>query len=94
MREEMIDLKLNGVMRNEGEVTIMIEIRKDFDKFIQNKTTLRNMEEATEMWMDFWMVKSFQHERKGIERLKNRREAGKRSKKCGKDRGYVMNGGW
>ena len=52
------------------------------------------MEEATEMWKDFWMVKSFQHERGGIERLKNRREAEKRSKRCRRDRGYFWNGGW
>ena len=53
MIDEMIDLELNGVMMNRGEFTIMIEIRKNFDKFIQNKMRLRNMEEATEIGNDF-----------------------------------------
>ena len=51
------------------------------------------MKEANEFWKNFWMVKSFQHERRRVEKLKNVREIEKGGKRCKKRNGVFRTSG-
>ena len=51
------------------------------------------MKEANEIWKNFWMVKSFQHERRRVKELKNVREIRKDGKRCNKRNGVLRTGG-
>ena len=51
------------------------------------------MKKAKKFWKNFWMVKSFQHERRKVEKLKNVSETRKGGKRHNIKNGGFRNGG-